>query len=857
MIGKHDDNNDRNNDKSHMMSSSLSPTARHSNRKHHSATTTMGDDDDDDDDQHHHNRHHRSQHGLLVEDVDAATATPTPSPSPPQQPSSSFRLRRSHPEFPLSPPPLSTPNTSPSKYNRTFVSTMTTPFMKSPTVANSMMPVIKGVEWKRLQPCSVARQDMASTVVLQSSQSSSSPSSNPLGILVVGGRSEELDRAAMETVELLDWSSKRWRTLPSLNQARCGCAVASIEDTFYVFGGVGSSNLEDTSWVETLTMGGKAWIPIVTSPMPHGSRWHPSAVALPFHEEIIVLGGRDPASWNELATVYSFDTEAHQWTGLANMSRPRFACGATRLTDSTLLVCGGYDGTEWTATCEIYDFTTNLWSSDEDGVSSMPLQGLQFVTATAITEEFVLVTGQRDDALLSSSSSGGTNNSSGDSNGGSGGSVWMVYHTAANEWITLPVFPPSIAEEMVGCTVVAVAGKYVLAIGGTEVDGLPTKNTRISTNLMTVLHMAMNGGSSSMYGADEVTVDSYRSNSSSSKRTDPTVGSRESYSHSHHRNGSSNSSLGGGGCGDALGAGPSGAQHSPWTISPVNSSPNAFRQQSNYFKRGSVDSDKEAVSGGASPTTNPYAPPIWAGPVSHIQLVDQSSSVMSYKSGDSTHESQFLGGSYDDALSEEWSASTGMDSASYQLRSPTRPPTQHRSSHKIKRQIVQGIQIVDGNGIHVVYSGHVLYGRPSGKGRMTWENGDSYSGGFKHGQRHGKGCQAFTDGRQYEGRFVSNFAHDPNGSMTWKDGTLYVGAFVQGKRTGSGIQRFPTGVRYEGEFVNGKYHGHGICCFADGSIYNGEWIHGKAHGSGILRDNRGSVLYSGLWQDDSPVNDDD
>jgi hypothetical protein len=260
-----------------------------------------------------------------------------------------------------------------------------------------------------------------------------------------------------------------------------------------------------------------------------------------------------------------------------------------------------------------------------------------------------------------------------------------------------------------------------------------------------------------------------------------------------------------------------------------------------------LDSDK----GGA---------PSWAGPVSHIQLVDQTtSSVTSAQTGDSALQedgsSQFMQWGYEDAATEEYSASTGMEGSSYQLTSPTRPKKSRSSGSIKKRQTVQDIQIVDGHGMHVVYSGHVLNGRPSGKGRMTWENGDSYSGGFKHGQRHGKGCQSYSDGRQYEGRFVSNFAHDSNGSMTWKDGTIYVGAFVQGKRTGNGIQRFPSGVRYEGEFVNGKYHGHGACLFADGSMYNGEWIHGKAHGTGVLRDKHRKILYSGMWQNDSPVDD--
>ncbi|KAG7340360.1 2-isopropylmalate synthase [Nitzschia inconspicua] len=771
----------------------LSPTAVHSNGKNHSTTRTLGLLEEQRQLQEMEFESSASIISVASTSTTTPTPTTTPSPSPTQKGLPYGRIQH-HWDIPLSSPPLTTPPPkSPSKHKQLSTTSPHEQSMmnsiRSPFGSNgSATSTIKGMEWKRLQPCAVARLDMASTVVWKEGTGNTnkptkhhSSSPLPFGVLVVGGRSEELDLQAMDNVELLEWSSKRWRQLPSLNQSRCGCAVAAVETTFYIFGGVGATNLEDTSWVETLEMGGKAWIPIVTSPMPT-SRWHPAAVSLPHHEEIVVLGGRDPKHWTELDTVHSFDTETHQWTSLTSMSRPRFACGATRITDSKLLVCGGYDGNEWCASCEMFDFTENQWHPVQD----MPLSGLQFVTATTLTDEFVLVSGQRDDL-------------------GEGGSVWMVYHIPTNDWVTLPVFPPNVAEELVGCTLAAIGGKYVLAVGGTDADGLPTKNTRISTNVMTVVHMAMNGGLVPTH-VEDVTIQSYRSNSSGSRQTDPTASTQGSRSYSQR-------------------------QFAP-TNSPSNLKSPKFGYCDSY--------------------------PLWTGPVSHIQVVDQSSSVRSGHSLESASEegsTQFLDCSYEDILAQ-YSASTGMDTASYQLISPTRStrPKKNSSSQSIKkRETVHDIQIIDGNGTSVIYSGHVLGGRPSGKGRMTWENGDSYSGGFKHGQRHGKGCQSYANGRQYEGRFVSNYAHDPNGSMTWKDGTLYVGAFVQGKRTGNGIQRFPTGVRYEGEFVNGKYHGHGVCSFADGSMYTGEWIHGKAHGTGVLRDKHRTILYSGMWQNDSPV----
>jgi hypothetical protein len=202
------------------------------------------------------------------------------------------------------------------------------------------------------------------------------------------------------------------------------------------------------------------------------------------------------------------------------------------------------------------------------------------------------------------------------------------------------------------------------------------------------------------------------------------------------------------------------------------------------------------------------------------------------------------------SLSDDSSVYSITESSEDILASPTGST---RSRRTVKRDVVEDFPTVDANGTAVLYTGTILQGRPSGKGRMRWPNGESYKGGFKQGQRHGKGVHTYSNGRRYEGRFMSNLPHDMNGQMTWKDGTIYVGGFVEGKRTGSGIQRFPSNVRYEGQFVDGKYHGRGICYFADGSIYSGDFIHGKAHGDGCLKDKYGKVLYSGPWQNDSPA----
>jgi len=629
------------------------------------------------------------------------------------------------------------------------------------------------LEFKRLQPCSIARQDMAIACVSQDNATNGNNGSI-VGVLVVGGRSEEADLNALNVVELFDWSSKRWRSLPSLQQARCGCAVATLDKSFYVFGGVGDrencggdgGGCDPSSSVETFTLGGSGgeWKP--TGNMPQ-ARWYASAVSFPISGDIVLLGGRDPSQWTELDTVEAFDTNTHEWTPLASMSRPRFGCGATRIAESILLVVGGYDGTEWTAKCELYDYAEDEWSTD---IADMPVDGLQFVTATTVTDDLVLVMGQNSEETDAS--------------------VLMVYQVSQNTWTVLPVMPPGVAEELTGGAIVA-AGNKLLAVGGVDLqEGLATKNTRISINLMSVLQAALTHPHQKLQGdatkADDATVTTYRSSSSAS-RSIP--------------NGSGAST-------------PPSVGEEAESIHPLWSSPT--------HKRSSLGSSSLISSSCAG-----------NGPVSHISLGERAESM----------EDSMASISYTDHT-EHSDASTYMASPSQSGKRRVKP----------KRKIVENVEMVDcANGSKVIYTGSTLLGIPSGKGKMVWENGDSYAGAFKQGNRHGKGCMSYKDGRQYEGRFVANQAHDPNGQMTWKDGTIYVGSFVQGKRTGSGIQRFPSKVRYEGEFVNGKYHGTGVCVFADGSLYDGEWIRGQAHGHGVLRDKHGKTLHNGLWQNDSPV----
>ena len=55
------------------------------------------------------------------------------------------------------------------------------------------------------------------------------------------------------------------------------------------------------------------------------------------------------------------------------------------------------------------------------------------------------------------------------------------------------------------------------------------------------------------------------------------------------------------------------------------------------------------------------------------------------------------------------------------------------------------------------YKGDVnQLGKPHGKGKYTWSDGDCYEGSFTNGFRDGHGVMTFSNGDKYEGPFHEN-----------------------------------------------------------------------------------------------------
>lgn len=94
------------------------------------------------------------------------------------------------------------------------------------------------------------------------------------------------------------------------------------------------------------------------------------------------------------------------------------------------------------------------------------------------------------------------------------------------------------------------------------------------------------------------------------------------------------------------------------------------------------------------------------------------------------------------------------------------------------------------------YDGPSLYGKPHGRGILTWEDGSRYEGVFNYGQLTAEGKFYFADGRMYMGQLAKGRPKG-RGVLISPDGrVLYAGFFVDEVPHGRGIRRGPRGPEY-------------------------------------------------------------
>jgi hypothetical protein len=91
------------------------------------------------------------------------------------------------------------------------------------------------------------------------------------------------------------------------------------------------------------------------------------------------------------------------------------------------------------------------------------------------------------------------------------------------------------------------------------------------------------------------------------------------------------------------------------------------------------------------------------------------------------------------------------------------------------------------------------------------------------------------------------------GTISSPNGDKYVGEFRDNKRSGQGTLTWANGGKYVGEFSNDVLSGQGTLTMADGRKYVGGFSNGKINGQGTMFAHDGSIISSGIWENDKLV----
>lgn len=117
------------------------------------------------------------------------------------------------------------------------------------------------------------------------------------------------------------------------------------------------------------------------------------------------------------------------------------------------------------------------------------------------------------------------------------------------------------------------------------------------------------------------------------------------------------------------------------------------------------------------------------------------------------------------------------------------------------------------------YEGVIVYGEPSGYGKLTTDDGYEYEGIWERGKLTGQGVVRSSSGVSYEGGWKDSCA-DGHGKLIYPNGEIYEGPFHCGKKgTGEGRIVFANGDVYVGRFCQGRITGHGKLMLANGGVY--------------------------------------
>jgi autotransporter-associated beta strand protein len=198
-------------------------------------------------------------------------------------------------------------------------------------------------------------------------------------VLVVGGFNGSIYLASCE---LYDPETNSWSTAGSLATARYGHTATLLPNgKVLVAGGFNGSTYfascqlydpETNSWSTAASLA--------------AARYYHTATLLTSGThagKILVTGGYNGSAY--LATCQLYDPETNSWSAAGSLAAARSGHSATLLTSGKVLVVGGYTSV---ASYELYDPATNTWSA-----AGVTASVRQYHTATLLNNGKVLVTG--------------------------------------------------------------------------------------------------------------------------------------------------------------------------------------------------------------------------------------------------------------------------------------------------------------------------------------------------------------------------------------------------------------------------------------------------------------------------------
>lgn len=156
------------------------------------------------------------------------------------------------------------------------------------------------------------------------------------------------------------------------------------------------------------------------------------------------------------------------------------------------------------------------------------------------------------------------------------------------------------------------------------------------------------------------------------------------------------------------------------------------------------------------------------------------------------------------------------------------------------------------------YFGELVNGKRHGKGRMEFENYDSYEGEWVDGKMEGKGVYLFWDmekdeyTEQYDGGFKNN-VREGVGKMTYANLDIYIGEWKNDQRSGNGVLICSDGRFFHGQWNDDKIE-RGRYRMNNGDIYDGEIRDGMFNGCGKYYWLEEGAWFEGEFKDNHPHN---